>query len=154
MRAPIAARSTFSSLDGHTAQGDTVTVNFTTTMANETLSLVVYSAPGASFSDSTAYQQLIYQNASQTFATAGTYSLTVHIPNNYYQIDFVCGSAISQLEPNQNNDAYGPDAAEILYHAEGRFIDSDGGGTTVPTTLNTQSPTVPVLTTTSSTRRR
>ena len=56
---------------------------------------------GPTFSDSTAYQQVIYQQATGTFAP-GTHSLTVQIPNCYYQIDFVCGPAINQLEPNQN----------------------------------------------------
>ena len=88
---------------------------------NDQLTLVSYIAPGSSFSDSTAYQQVIYQQATGTFAP-GTHSLTVKIPNCYYQIDFVCGPAISQLEPNQNGDAYGPDSANITYHAEDRFI--------------------------------
>ncbi len=95
---------------------------------NDQLTLVSYVAPGSSFSDSTAYQQVIYQQATGTFAP-GTHSLTVQIPNSYYQIDFVCGQAINQLEPNQNGNAYGPDSANILYHAEGRYLDSDNGGT-------------------------
>ena len=40
--------------------------------------------------------------------------------------------SINQLEPNQNNDAYGPDSANILYHAQDRLISSDNGGTTRP----------------------
>ena len=56
------------------------------------------------------------------------------------------------MEPNQNNNAYGPDSANVLYHAEGRFIDSDGGGTTAPSSLNTQTPNVPVPTSTNSTQ--
>ena len=125
-------------LDGNTQQGDTVTVKFTTTRASDTLTLVSYVAPTSSFSDSNAYQQEIYQSQTQTF-TPGTHSLTVTIPNCDYQIDFVCGQAINQLEPNQNNDVYGPDSANILYHAEDRFIDSDNGGTTTPSSscLNT-----------------
>ena len=71
--------------------------------------------------------------ATGTFSP-GPGSLTVKIPNSYYQIDFVCGTAISQLEPSQNGNIYGPDcAANILYHAEGRYISSDNGGTTMPT---------------------
>ncbi len=66
---------------------------------------------------------MIYQQATGTFTRpVGPIRLTVKIPNSYYQIDFVCGTAISQLEPNQNNNAYGPDSANILYHAESRFI--------------------------------
>ena len=94
--------------------------------------LVSYVAPSSSFSDSNAYQQVIYQQATGTYSTPGPLTLTVKIPNSYYQIDFVCGAAISQLEPNQNNDAYGPDSANILYHAQDRFISGDNGGTTAP----------------------
>jgi uncharacterized repeat protein (TIGR01451 family) len=71
---------------------------------------------------------VIYQQATGIFAP-GNHSLTVKIPNSYYQIDFVCGQAIDQLEPNQNGNAYGPDSANILYHAENRFISADNGGT-------------------------
>ena len=82
---------------------------------------------------------MIYQQATGTFAP-GTHSLTIQIPNCDYQVDFVCGPPIAQLEPSQNNDAYGPDAANILYHAEGRFISSDNGGTTAPHPMPTPSP--------------
>ena len=45
---------------------------------------------------------------------------------------------------------YGPDSAEIMYHAEQRFIDSDSGGTTAPTSLNSTAPVTVTPTTTSS----
>ena len=44
------------------------------------------------------------------------------------------------MEPSQNNDAYGPDSANILYHAEDRFISSDNGGTTAPNPMPPPSP--------------
>ena len=134
---------TVTNLAGNTQQGDTVTVTFTVPAGmNDQLTLVSYYAPGSSFSDSTAYQQVIYQQATGTFAP-GTHSLTVQIPNCDYQIDFVCGQAINQLEPNQNNDAYGPDSANILYHAENRFISSDNGGTTAPNPMPNGNPATP-----------
>ncbi len=77
------------------------------------------------------------------------HTLSVTIPNNYYQIDFVCGAAIGQLEPNQNNDAYGPDSANILYHAESRYISSDNGGCTAPNPMPTGTPATPPTPTTS-----
>ena len=96
---PSNCSTTVTNLAGNTQQGDTVTVTFTVPSGmNDTLTLVSYIAPGSSFSDSTAYKQVIYQQATGTF-TPGTHSLTVKIPNSYYQIDFVCGSAIAQLEP-------------------------------------------------------
>ena len=153
MTTPSNCSTTVTNLGGNTQQGDTVTVTFTVPSGmNDTLTLVSYIAPGPSFSDSTAYEQVIYQQATGTF-TPGTHSLTVNIPNSYYQIDFVCGPAIAQLEPNENHDAYGPDSANILYHAQGRFISSDNGGTTAPNPMPPPSPgpTTPAPTSTSTT---
>ena len=147
---PSGCAQTVSNLAGNTQQGDTVTVTFTVPSGmNDQLTLVSYIAPGSSFSDSTAYEQVIYQQATGTFAP-GTHSMTVVIPNCDYQIDFVCGASIAQLEPSQNNDAYGPDSANILYHAEDRFISSDNGGCTAPNPMPTPSPppTPPAPTTT------
>jgi hypothetical protein len=141
--------TTVSNLAGNTHQGDTVTVTFTVPSGmNDTLTLVSYIAPGATFSDSTAYKQVIYQQATGTF-TPGTHSLTVRVPNSYYQIDFVCGTAIAQLEPG----GYGPDGANILYHAENRFLSADNGGTTAPNPMPPPSagPTTPSPTVTSNT---
>jgi hypothetical protein len=147
---PNGCSQTVSSLGGNTQQGDTVTVYFTVPSGmNDTLTLVSYKAPTPYFSDSNAYQQVIYQQATGTFGP-GTHSLTVQIPNCYYQIDFVCGQAINELEPNQNNDAYGPDAANILYHAENRFISGDNGGTTAPNLPPASPPPTPTLAQTSS----
>ncbi len=143
--------TTVSDLAGNTQQGDTVTVTFTVPSGmNDTLTLVSYEAPSSSFTDSNAYEQTIYQQATGTFSP-GTHTLTVKIPNCDYQIDFVCGQSINELEPNQNNDAYGPDSAEILYHAEDRFISSDNSGTTCPSLPTPPAPTTPALTTTTAT---
>ena len=110
--------STFTDLGGNTDQGDTVTVTFTTTMV-ETLTLVSYNAPNANAGSGAALAaQTIYDVDTETFQP-GKHTLTVTIPNNYYQIDFVCGGAISTFNPN----------AGITYHNENRFIDSDNGGT-------------------------
>ena len=132
--------STVSNLVGNTQQGDTVTATFTVPSGmNDQLTLVSYTAPGPNFSDATAYQQVICQQATGTFAP-GTHSITVQVPNSDYQIDFVCGPTISQFEPNQNGNAYGPDSAVILYHAQNRFISGDSGGTTTPTPTPTPTP--------------
>ncbi len=116
--------TSYSNLSGNTNQGNSVTAVFTVTMT-ETLSLVSYIAPGPSFDATTAYQQQIFDVASGTF-TPGTYMLTVLIPNSYYQIDFVCGQAISTLGP-QN---YGPDSGNIFYTPQGRLLSADNDGTT------------------------
>ncbi len=115
---------TVTDLRGNTVQGETVTVTFTVTMANDTMTLVSYTAPGPAFDSTTAYQQQIFDVATGTFSP-GTYSLTVQIPNCYYQVDFVCDSAIDNLGPAN----YGPDSNNIFYTAEDRLISADNGGT-------------------------
>jgi hypothetical protein len=135
---------TVTNLAGNTQQGATVTATFKVPAgATEQLTLVSYVAPTPSFSDSNAYQQVIYQQAAGTYTSPGTYSLTVRIPNSYYQIDFVCGATIGQLEPNQNHNAYGPDSANILYHAQQRFISGDNGGKTAPSPMPAPTPATP-----------
>ncbi len=130
--------TTVSSLSGVTSQGETVKVTFTVSMA-EQLTLVTYIAPSSSWNQSIAYEQQIFDEASGYF-TPGTYSLTVLIPNCDYQIDFVCGPAINELvPPTYNGVAYGPDSSNVMYHAEGRDIDSDNGGTQVFSTKSVAS---------------
>src|ERR1019366_9057012 len=75
----------------------------------------------------TASQQMIVDDASGSFGS-GMHSLTVHLPDNFYQVDFICGPAIDKL---------GPAGSNILYHAQDRFISGDNGGTNTfaPTTL-------------------
>ena len=116
-----------SDLRGNTQQGDTVTVTFTVPSGglSDQLTLVSYTAPGSSFDATPAYQQQIFDLVSGVFAPGKTYTLTVLIPNSYYQIDFVCGQAINVLGPTN----YGPDSSNILYSAEGRLLSADNGGT-------------------------
>jgi hypothetical protein len=112
---------TVTNLRGQTHQGDTVTVNFTvsTSVTSATVTLVAYDAPGPSFDANTASQQVPIQIVGDTFAP-GQHSLTVVLPQNYYQVDFVAGSAITQL---------GPAGSNIFYSAQGRLISADNGGT-------------------------
>jgi hypothetical protein len=134
-------------LSGNTQQGDKVTATITNAPANQEFTLVTYYAPGSSFSDATAYQQVIDQQATGNASATGTLTLgSVQIPNSYYQIDFVCGAAITQLEPNQN---YGPDSANVLYHTESRFTSGDNGGTCAATSTPPTTPATPPTPTTS-----
>jgi SdrD B-like domain len=109
-----------SDLRGHTNQGDLVQVQFTVAagVSNLRLSLVSYTAPGASFDANTASQQQIFELANGTFST-GTYTLTVTLPNSYYQVDFVAGEAIDHLGPANSN---------IFYTAQGRLFSADNDG--------------------------
>jgi hypothetical protein len=126
---------TVSTLTGNTAQGDTVTVNFTTGTMADTLTLVSYIAPASTFNQSTAYQQQIFDVATITLPANSSGSLTVVIPNSNYQIDFICGTAINTLAPpTYNGNPYGPDNNNILYAAESRLLSSDNGGSSAYTT--------------------
>jgi parallel beta-helix repeat protein len=113
----------YSDLRGHVHQGDTVQVQFTVLSGHtDLLSLVSYTAPGSSFSADTANQQQVYQAASGVFGP-GFHTLTVVVPRCYFQIDFVCGSAIDQ---------FGPAGSNIFYSAEHRLLSADNGGYTPP----------------------
>jgi len=85
---------------------------------SDTLSLISYNAPDATFNASDASQQTIYKLATGTFSP-GQHSLTVTLPSNFYQVDFVCGAAINQL---------GPSGSNIFYSAEHRLISADNAG--------------------------
>jgi protocatechuate 3,4-dioxygenase beta subunit len=113
--------TTVGDLRGHTDQGDTVTVTFTVApwVTSHTITLVSYTAPGSSFDANTASQQKIFDIDTGVFGP-GKHTLTVTIPNCYYQIDFVCGDAIDQL---------GPAGSNIFYTPQNRLFSADNGGT-------------------------
>jgi hypothetical protein len=112
---------TYSDLRGNTNQGDSVTVTFTILSGHEAhrYTLVSYTAPSAAFDPNTASQQQIFDLDTGVFGP-GTYTLTVNIPDCYYQIDFVCGAAIDRL---------GPAGSNIFYSAQERLISADNDGT-------------------------
>ena len=104
----------FTDLGGNTNQGDQVTAKFYVGGKSPvTVSFVTYTAT----SNFDLTKQSIFDVDTETF-TPGWHTLTVTIPNSYYQIDLVCGGAISQFIPSAN----------ATYHGEGRYIDSDNGG--------------------------
>jgi hypothetical protein len=113
--------ATVRNLRGHTQQVDTVTVHFTVEReAGPTqVTLVAYSAPGSTFDASVASQQVIFSVVSGTF-DPGTYSISVQLPANFYQVDFVLGDTITQ---------FGPDGSNIFYTPQGRLLSADNGGT-------------------------
>ncbi len=118
---PAGVTTTVSDLRGNTAQGDTVTANFTIAAGSSPrmFSLVAYEAPTSSFSASNAYQQVITDVATGTFGP-GAHSLTVVEPDSFFQVDFVCGAPLPQLLAN---------GSDIDYTNEGRLISADNGGT-------------------------
>ena len=117
---PTRGTYTVTNLRGKTQQGDTVTANFTVRgTASVVVSLEVYDAPGATFDARTAGQQVIVSQDSVTLSP-GVHSLTVQLPDNFYQVDLVLGAPITTL---------GPAGSNLFYSAQGRLISADNGGT-------------------------
>lgn len=114
---PSGKSTVVTSLQGHVQQGDTVTATFDLKTA-EQLTLVAYTAPNTGGTSADLQKQGIFAETSTTGAT-GKESLTVKVPDGFFQLDFVAGPAIDYLDTNPN----------ILYHAQGRFIDGLRGGT-------------------------
>ncbi len=106
-----------SSLDGHVQQGDTVTAHFQLSKP-EMVELVSYVAPNGNFNTQNLQEQVIFSHAESSTTTTGAQTVTVTVPNGYFQLDFVAGPAIDHLATNSN----------ILYHAQDRFIDGVQGG--------------------------
>ena len=112
---------TVTDLRGRTREGDLITVTFNVNVpAGQThqITFVSYTAPGADFDANTASQQKIYDLDTDEFGS-GYHTLTVRVPNCYYQVDFVCGFAIDTLGPANSN---------IFYTPQKRLVSADNGG--------------------------
>ncbi|VTR96973.1 Serine-aspartate repeat-containing protein F OS=Candidatus Accumulibacter sp. BA-93 GN=sdrF PE=4 SV=1: Cna_B: Cna_B: Cna_B: Cna_B: Cna_B: Cna_B: Cna_B: Cna_B: Cna_B: Cna_B: Cna_B: Cna_B: Cna_B: Cna_B: Cna_B: Cna_B [Gemmata massiliana] len=112
---------TVTDLRGRTREGDLITVTFNVNVpAGQThqITFVSYTAPGADFDANTASQQKIYDLDTDEFGP-GYHTLTVRVPNCYYQVDFVCGFAIDKLGPANSN---------IFYTPQKRLVSADNGG--------------------------
>ncbi|MEO6808100.1 MAG: SdrD B-like domain-containing protein, partial [Isosphaeraceae bacterium] len=119
---PDGSSFTTSNLRGKVPQGSTVQVTFTipSNAQAHPYTLVSYTAPEGTFVAGHASQQVIFDQATGTFQPGQTYTLTVQVPNSYFQVDFVCGQAIDQL---------GPAGSNIFYTPQNRLISADNGGT-------------------------
>lgn len=115
----MAQLDTWGAIQG-ASQGGTASVSFTVAAGcNVQLSLVSYKAPAAAFSADTASQQTVFDTATATLA-AGAHTLSVDVPNCFFQVDFVIGQPITNLGPAGSNN---------LYSAQGRLISAINGGT-------------------------
>lgn len=83
------------------------------------VSLVSYEAPSASFTFESAGQQVLF--GSQTVSGAGLHTLSVNVPNCFFQVDLVFGQPITNLGPADSNN---------FYFRQGRLIAGVNGGTT------------------------
>ena len=116
----INGTKTVTTLAGNVKQGDTVKVTFTVKAGKTAeLTLVSYKAASPVVDESKFYLQKIYQVATGKFS-AGTHSLTVKVPDCYFQLDFIGGKAINQ---------FGPVGSNLLYGKQGRLISFAVGGT-------------------------
>ena len=131
---PCSIPSALSNVGPITVSGDKAHVSFT---VNEgctiSLTLVSYKAPGPTFDENTASQQVRFSEDHRESLSAGNYTLTVDVPSCYYQIDFVRGASIEQLGPAGSGNFYGD-----------RLIESVNGGTNSCTETTTQTETPPV----------
>ncbi len=115
---PNSTTTVVTDLRGNTQQGDTVTANFTVPSGYyDQISLVSYTAPEPTYNSGDADLQQVYQYETEVFGP-GAHSLTVTLPNSFYQVDFVCGSVISTLGLNSND----------FYSAQNRLMSADNGG--------------------------
>ena len=111
--------TTPSDLSGNTQQGDTITVTFTVPSGNyDQLSLVSCNAPEGFYNANDANLQTVFKSVTQVEGP-GTHTLSILLPPNFYQVDFVCGTVITTLGPATSNN---------FYHNQNRFIDGDNGG--------------------------
>ena len=77
-----------------------------------------YKAPGPAFDADTAHLQTVHDSKTVLLG-AGSHTLTVLVPNCYYQVDFVYGDVIATL---------GPAGSSNFYSAQGRLIKARNGG--------------------------
>jgi hypothetical protein len=131
------AQGMVSSHTGIQLIGSTATVTFTIAEGCDAveISLVSYQAPSATFDEQTASQQKLFAKDTGTFS-AGEHTLTVALPNCYYQTDFVYGAPIDQLGPAGTNN---------FYSSQFRLIQELNGGeqsceTTTTPPVVTQTP--------------
>ena len=118
--------------------GTTAKVTFTVAAGCKDieLTLVSYKAPGPTFDEQTADQQVLFDHKTQLFS-AGSWQLDVAVPDCYYQVDFVYGKHIEKLGPAGTNN---------FYSKQGRLIRAANGGTKGCTTSQpppTSTPTPP-----------
>ncbi len=109
-----------SSLPGNVQQGDTVSIHFLLSKP-EMVELASYIAPNGSFgTPANLSGQKLFDSAESTTTSTGYQTVTVVVPNDYFQLDFVAGPAI---------DKFGAPGSNVSYHDQDRFITGDTGGT-------------------------
>lgn len=136
-----ASNAMVSSSSSIAVTGTTAKVSFTIAAGCKDieLTLVSYKAPGSTYDEQTAGQQVLFDHTTQLFS-AGAWQLEVAVPDCYHHVDFVYGKHIEKLGPAGSNN---------FYSKQGRLIRAAHGGTntcttsTPPPTVTLTSPTPP-----------
>ena len=116
---PAGASTKTTSLAG-VKEGDKVKATFSLSKV-EPVWLVSYTAPNGTFNTANLQKQVVFQESEAVATNNDTETVTVTIPNGYFQLDLVAGPVIGHLATNAN----------IEYHPQGRFIAGTNGGTQV-----------------------
>jgi hypothetical protein len=96
------------------------------------LTLVSYKAPGPTFDEQTADQQVVFEYNTALYS-AGTYQVEIGYPDCYFQVDFVYGKRIEK---------FGPAGTDNFYWKQGRRIDTFHGGSKACTESTPAPPTI------------
>jgi hypothetical protein len=108
-----------------------VSLQFTVAGGCADVSFVSYTMPNAVYSAADASEQVLVDATSGTFQP-GLSTISVKVPNCYFQIDFVYGAPITQL---------GPAGTDNFYGSHGNLIVSESGGTTSCSAATTSTTT-------------
>ncbi len=102
-------------------QGGTATATFTihAACAAVQMSFVSYSTPWPEFHSDQAELEKLFDSKTEVLG-AGLHTMTVSVPNCFYQVDLVQGPVIAQLGPSGTDNYYG---------AQNRRILAENGGT-------------------------
>jgi hypothetical protein len=136
-------------LSGAVHPGDQVSVQFQIAAGctAQAVTLASYQAVSTIFTQQFQSMQTLFQfqpPIPQTTFGAGSHTLTVSVPNCFFQIDFVAGPVILQLGPPGSTNFYGP-------LGQNDFIDGAVGGSSAcgsatPTPAATSTPGGPTAT--------
>ena len=99
--------------------GDWVTATFKLSKT-EPVWLVSYTAPNGTFNTANLQKQVVFQTSEAVATNNDTETVTVTVPNGYFQLDLVAGPVIPYFASNGNPNA--------LYTPQGRLIAATTGG--------------------------
>jgi hypothetical protein len=103
------------------------TVTFTEPQdCQQDLALIAYTAPGPKFDPATAHEQQVFDAKAVTNVGNGKFEWTVKIPACYFQLDFVYGTVLTNLD---TDTLY---SHRLIAHANGGSVSCS---TNTPTTI-------------------